>query len=488
MKEDVGNVSVWVKLHGVPVTAFSEDGLSPIATKLGTHLMLDSNTFDMCIQSWSRSSYARALIEIRADTKLKDTIVVAMPKLVKEGFYTCTIRVEPVAKKTNANTSGNKKKDVEPTKDVSNSNPFDVLNSVENDVDLDDEGKLLEKIDSSGDHDSEDEIESIDNEIENFLALEKVGHEDSKPILSVGMVWSGKYMDDGLTKSMKELDNYYTMLEELHSVIICGALIHKSHRGVPLIIKKFYKPRVLCVVEEVVECHISFRKPWRQEVKRMYDLQKKSLSFLMKRKKNCYDSPKGKPILPTLEVKVEEKMLKVKVVEKHVEKIQNLQIVNKHVNEISTSVLKTTKEVGVLKTCDEEVAGYWWEYGRRVKKYEGYRVDVKHKSTKDKVRHERVFGVDEAIDSEYLSASSFQVRGNDRRYKHETCNSMIALGNEDSFSFWEDKWYAGGVIKELFPRLYALELHKHATVSMKLMAPSLDNSFRRRVLESEKWS
>nr|GEX42033.1 nucleotide-binding alpha-beta plait domain-containing protein [Tanacetum cinerariifolium] len=39
----------------------------------------------------------------------------------------------------------------------------------------------------------------------------------------------------------------------------------------------------------------------------------------------------------------------------------------------------------------------------------------------------------------------------------------------------------GGVIKELFPRLYAFELHKHATVCMKLMAPSLDNSFRRRV-------
>nr|GEW95256.1 RNA-directed DNA polymerase, eukaryota [Tanacetum cinerariifolium] len=34
---------------------------------------------------------------------------------------------------------------------------------------------------------------------------------------------------------------------------------------------------------------------------------------------------------------------------------------------------------------------------------------------------------------------------------------------------------------ELFPRLYALELHKHATVRMKLMALSLDNSFRRRV-------
>ncbi|GJZ59871.1 hypothetical protein Tco_0615687, partial [Tanacetum coccineum] len=34
MKEDVVNVSVWVKLHGVPVTAFTEDGLSVIAMKI----------------------------------------------------------------------------------------------------------------------------------------------------------------------------------------------------------------------------------------------------------------------------------------------------------------------------------------------------------------------------------------------------------------------------------------------------------------------
>ncbi|GJR74639.1 putative reverse transcriptase domain-containing protein [Tanacetum coccineum] len=49
LKEDVDNVLVWVKLHGVPMTVFSEDGLSVIATKLGTPLMLDS--CDMCMQS-----------------------------------------------------------------------------------------------------------------------------------------------------------------------------------------------------------------------------------------------------------------------------------------------------------------------------------------------------------------------------------------------------------------------------------------------------
>ncbi|GJT48380.1 retrotransposon protein, putative, ty1-copia subclass [Tanacetum coccineum] len=94
LKEDVGIISVWVKLHGVPVMAFSEDGLSPIATKLGTPLMLDSYTADICMQSWGRLSYVRAMIELRADVELKDNIVVAMLKIIWEGHYTCSIRVE----------------------------------------------------------------------------------------------------------------------------------------------------------------------------------------------------------------------------------------------------------------------------------------------------------------------------------------------------------------------------------------------------------
>ncbi|GJY86501.1 nucleotide-diphospho-sugar transferase [Tanacetum coccineum] len=62
-KEDVGNVLVWVKFHGVPI-----HGVMRI--------------------------YARVMIELRADKELKDTIVVAMPKLAGEGFNLCTIRVE----------------------------------------------------------------------------------------------------------------------------------------------------------------------------------------------------------------------------------------------------------------------------------------------------------------------------------------------------------------------------------------------------------
>nr|GEX87745.1 hypothetical protein [Tanacetum cinerariifolium] len=154
LKEDVSIVPVWVKLHGVHVTAFSEDGLSAIATKL-------------------------------------DNIVVAMPKISRECHYTCNVRVEyewkpprctycklyghihedctkntgagekkivkktsqtsrgvpvgpkmgfkpqkeyrPVTKKPNASSSGNKKNGVEPTSEVSNSNVCDVLNSVDKD-------------------------------------------------------------------------------------------------------------------------------------------------------------------------------------------------------------------------------------------------------------------------------------------------------------------------------------------------------------------
>ncbi|GJX71458.1 RNA-directed DNA polymerase, eukaryota [Tanacetum coccineum] len=56
----------------------------------------------------------------------------------------------------------------------------------------------------------------------------------------------------------------------------------------------------------------------------------------------------------------------------------------------------------------------------------------------------------------------------------------LKLGNRENTRFWVDNWYEGGVIKELFPRMFALELNKNATVSSKLNASSLDNSFRRK--------
>ncbi|GKA53485.1 beta-caryophyllene synthase [Tanacetum coccineum] len=186
LKEDVGNVSVWVKLYGVPVTGFSEDGLSVIATKLGTPLMLDSYTSDMCMQSWCRSSYARAMIKLRVDVELKDTIVDECPKNIGSEVvknlknHSQAPRGVPIGSMKNA----------EPKKEISNSNPFDLLNSVEYDVDLGTNGrtsKLASKeanssgssfwnVGSSSDHDSEDEVELVDNEMTSFLASKRVGY------------------------------------------------------------------------------------------------------------------------------------------------------------------------------------------------------------------------------------------------------------------------------------------------------------------------
>nr|GEU61454.1 hypothetical protein [Tanacetum cinerariifolium] len=91
------------------------------------------------------SQHARVMVELRADVELKDNIVVVMPKIIREGHYTCndtgageknTVKkpsrtfqgvpvgpkidfkpqkeYRPVPKKLNASSSGNKKKGVEP--------------------------------------------------------------------------------------------------------------------------------------------------------------------------------------------------------------------------------------------------------------------------------------------------------------------------------------------------------------------------------------
>ncbi|GJZ07484.1 UvrD-like helicase, ATP-binding domain, P-loop containing nucleoside triphosphate hydrolase [Tanacetum coccineum] len=168
-------------------------------------------------QDIGRSSYARAMIELRSDVELKDNIVADMPKIVEEGYYTHNICVEYCG-----NVLGNKNKNVKPTNEVSKSNSFDALNLVDNDVEfgtnrgythlasqeansssstfwnadssspstttpiiekinkmenliidgkailVNNEGKPLSKVDD----DSEDEVATVDNEMAGFLAKE----------------------------------------------------------------------------------------------------------------------------------------------------------------------------------------------------------------------------------------------------------------------------------------------------------------------------
>ncbi|GJV08060.1 hypothetical protein Tco_1345716 [Tanacetum coccineum] len=109
------------------------DRVSVIATKLGIPLMLDSSyTSDTCMQSWGRSSYTREMIKFRVDVELKDTIVVFGHVL---NDCPMNIILEVVKNLKNPRQAA---RDVQvgpkvavASKEVRNSNPFDVLNLVE---------------------------------------------------------------------------------------------------------------------------------------------------------------------------------------------------------------------------------------------------------------------------------------------------------------------------------------------------------------------
>ncbi|GJR69256.1 reverse transcriptase domain, reverse transcriptase zinc-binding domain protein [Tanacetum coccineum] len=93
-KDEIKCAPVWVKMHHVPIVAYSEVGLSLITTQIGKPIMLDSYTSNMCLNSWGRSTYARALIEISADVELQKSMVIAIPLSNKEGHTFATIDIE----------------------------------------------------------------------------------------------------------------------------------------------------------------------------------------------------------------------------------------------------------------------------------------------------------------------------------------------------------------------------------------------------------
>nr|GEV43688.1 hypothetical protein [Tanacetum cinerariifolium] len=170
LKEGVCNVSIWVKFYGVHMKTFSEDRFSAITTKLDTSLMLYFYTSDMCMESWGRLSYARALIERQADVEWKILLWWLCQNLLVFGYgldecpknyldavknlktprqavrgvqvsqnvgFKSTKQVyKLVSNKNSANTSGKKKQAKVHIQEVSNPNLFDALKLVENDEDL----------------------------------------------------------------------------------------------------------------------------------------------------------------------------------------------------------------------------------------------------------------------------------------------------------------------------------------------------------------
>ncbi|GKD25630.1 alpha/beta hydrolases superfamily protein [Tanacetum coccineum] len=147
-KEHVCNIPVWVKFHDIPITMFTEDSLGDIATKLDTPMLIDSYTSAMCTNSWGRSSYVKAMVELRVNVELKDTLVVdlhGLDHIVNEWLKKIVLDVLKNLKnprqavrgvQNGASSSGKKKQTRLTRQEVRNSNPFDVLNTIENDDEM----------------------------------------------------------------------------------------------------------------------------------------------------------------------------------------------------------------------------------------------------------------------------------------------------------------------------------------------------------------
>ncbi|GJS86829.1 probable methyltransferase PMT28 isoform X1 [Tanacetum coccineum] len=94
-KEKIKKVPVWVELHHVfAMLLSSEVGLRLNTTQIGKPIRLDAYTSNMCLQSWGRSAYARALIEVLAEDAPKEELVIAIPLGKDKGHSLATIRIE----------------------------------------------------------------------------------------------------------------------------------------------------------------------------------------------------------------------------------------------------------------------------------------------------------------------------------------------------------------------------------------------------------
>ncbi|GJU22172.1 ribonuclease H-like domain-containing protein [Tanacetum coccineum] len=182
-----------------------------------------------------RSSYARAMIELRADVELKDTIL--SPKKIvsdvvknmnnpkqatrgvlvgpKVGFKSTKQIYTPVSIKNDASTSGKKKQAEVSRQEVSNSNPFDMLNSIENDDDLD--GNPLVP---TGNVDSESEVKVVFDETTNLMTSTsfKGGSDRCYGINSLLEQWRKSKRDDYYDPYDDDLYKNHDMSNHLQAI------------------------------------------------------------------------------------------------------------------------------------------------------------------------------------------------------------------------------------------------------------------------------
>nr|GEW20758.1 copia-type polyprotein [Tanacetum cinerariifolium] len=69
-------IPLWIKLVNIPLEAWSNKGLSALASTIGSSLIIDGMTTRMCNQGVKRIRYAIILVEVNANKKLVDYIIV----------------------------------------------------------------------------------------------------------------------------------------------------------------------------------------------------------------------------------------------------------------------------------------------------------------------------------------------------------------------------------------------------------------------------
>nr|GEW81642.1 hypothetical protein [Tanacetum cinerariifolium] len=73
-KPELTRIPLWVKIYNTPLEAWNVEGISRIASRLGTPIIMDRITTSMCEQAYRRASYSRVLIEVNATKGLVKNI------------------------------------------------------------------------------------------------------------------------------------------------------------------------------------------------------------------------------------------------------------------------------------------------------------------------------------------------------------------------------------------------------------------------------
>nr|GFC04330.1 RNA-directed DNA polymerase, eukaryota, reverse transcriptase zinc-binding domain protein [Tanacetum cinerariifolium] len=73
-KPEPARLPLWVKIYNVPLEAWNVEGISRIASRIGTPIIMDKVTTVMCQRGYERASFARVLIEVDAANGIVDTV------------------------------------------------------------------------------------------------------------------------------------------------------------------------------------------------------------------------------------------------------------------------------------------------------------------------------------------------------------------------------------------------------------------------------